>query len=234
MTDITMAIDPDAAHRQWVAAFTWHLDVTPALMDALVEMTLPQIPVSRGGSRFDRLQITGGGYMDTMQILDRFDVTTDGVMVAKGAAADAQELWSWITGYTGACSAWLNQAVTAPWAADLPPVAAVSRLQGDPLTARAAALVTAGWLIDHADQIADITELEEHREEMFGLIRRLRGRYGVYNHPRRARPALCTVCGERKVVVDWVDAGNGSPKPVQAAKCKTCGAVFRESEGEAA
>lgn len=233
MTDISMAIDPDATHRRWVNEFTWHLDVTPALMDALVEMTLPQIPVSRGGSRFDRLQITGGGYMDTMQILDHFDVTSDGVMVAKGAAADARELWSWITGYTGAVSAWLNQAVTAPWAADLPPVAATSRLQGDPLTARASALVTAGWLIDRADRIAEISELEAHREEMFSLIRRLRGRYGVFNHPRRARPAVCRTCGERAVVVDWVDAGTGSMRPVQGGKCRTCGEIYR-SEGEAA
>lgn len=225
MTDITMAIDPDAAHRRWVNEFTWHFDVTPALMDALVEMTLPQIPVSRGGSRFDRLQITGGGYDDNMQILDHFDVLTDGAMVAKGAAADAQELWSWIVQYTRAVDAWIAAGRSAPVLAD--------RVDADPLTARSVALVTAGWLIDHADQIAEIGELEPHREEMFSLIRRLRGRYAVFNHPRRARPAVCRTCGERAVVIDWVTPSNGSPKPVQGGKCRTCGEIYR-SEGEAA
>lgn len=226
MIDLEHVIDPEAAHRRWVAAFTWHLDVIPALMDALVEATLPKIPVSRGGSRFDRPQISGGGYEDSMAILDHFDVTTEGTMVAKGAAADAQELWAWIVGYTRAVDAWIESERPAPTLAD--------KVDADPLTARSVALVTAGWLIDHADRIADITELEEHREAMFALIRRLRGRYAVYNHPRRARPAVCSTCGERSVVIDWIDGADGSPKPVMGGKCRTCGEVYRQDEGEAA
>ena len=62
MTDITMAIDPDAAHDQWVREHEWHLGLVPAILEALVESTLPQLPVSRGGSRFDKDQITGGGF----------------------------------------------------------------------------------------------------------------------------------------------------------------------------
>lgn len=225
MTDITMAIDPEAAHRRWVHEFTWHLDIIPALMDALVEATLPRIPVSRGGSRFDKDQINGGGYFDNMHLLDAFDVTTEGTVVQKGAVADARELWSWIVQYTRAVDAWIAPVRPAPTLTDNP--------DPEPLSARSVALVTAGWLIDHADQIADISELEEHREAMFALIRRRRGQYGVYNHPRRARPAVCTTCGERSVVIDLVDAGNGSPRPVQGGKCRTCGEVYR-SEGEAA
>lgn len=222
MTDITMAIDPDAAHRSWVHAFTWHLDIVPPLMDALVEATLPKIPVSRGGSRFDRLQITGGGYQDNMQLLDMFDVVGDGVMVQKGAIADARELWSWIVQYTRAVDAWIAPARPAPTLTDNP--------NPDPNQARGEALVTAGWLIDHAALIAEVRELEEHREAMFALIRRLRGQYAVFNHPRRARPATCTTCGERAVVIDWIDAGNGSPKPVMGGKCRRCGEQYRAEE----
>lgn len=234
MIELAQAIDPDATHRRWVHEYTWHLDCVPSLMDALVEATLPKIPVSRGGSRFDRPQISGGGYFDTMQLLDAFDVTTEGTMVQKGAVADARELWDWVTAYVGAVSAWLNQPVAPPLAADLPPVVPGSRPIADPLTARATALVTAGWLIDRADRIAEIGELEEHKTAMFTLIRHLRGRYAVYNHPRRARPAGCTTCGERAVVIDWVDAGTGSPKPVMGGKCKTCGEIYRADEGRAA
>lgn len=223
LNDIALAIDPDAAHRRWVHEFTWHLDIVPALMDALVEATLPRIPVSRGGSRFDKDQITGGGYRDNMQLLDQFDVTAEGAMVQKGAVEDARELWSWVVQYTRAVDAWITPGRPAPVLADNP--------DADPLSARSVALVTAGWLIDNADLIAEVQELDGHRDEMFRLIRHLRGRYGVYNHPRRARPVVCTTCGERSVVVDWVDAGNGSPRPVQGGKCRTCGQVYREESG---
>ena len=223
MTDIISAIDPDAAHRRWVHEFTWHLDIIPALMDALVEATLPRIPVSRGGSRFDKIQITGGGYFDNMGSLDHFDVEGDGSLVAKGAVADARELWSWTVQYTHAVEAWITPTRPAPVLTDNP--------NPDPLQARGEALVTAGWLIDHADRIADISELEQHREAMFSLIRRLRGQYGVFNHPRRPRPERCTVCGERKVTADWVSGEKGSPRPVQVAKCGTCGQVYRQDEG---
>lgn len=225
-TDITMAIDPDAVHRRWVASFTWHLDILAPLMGALVEMTLPHIGVSRGGSRFDRLQISGGGYVDNMAELDIFETTTDGALVQRGAVADARELWSWICSYTSAVDDWITAERPAPVLVDNP--------NPDPLQARGEALVTAGWLIDHAHLIADISELEEHREAMFTLIRRLRGSYGVFNHPRRARPAVCRTCGERAVVIDWVDAGTGSPKPVMGGRCRTCGEVYRQNEGEAA
>lgn len=221
MSDMLL-IDPDAPHREWVRSFEWHLDIVPPLIDALVEATLPRIAVSRGGSRFDKDQITGGGHIDNMQILDHFDVIGDGHLVAGGAAADARDLWAWLTGYTAGVDAWIDAHRPKP---DL-----AVKVNSDPLTARGSALLIVGWLIDHADEISTVAELEAHREEMFALIRRLRGQYGVFNHPRRARPALCHVCGERRVVVDWVDAGTGSPKPVRAGKCRNCGQVYRTEE----
>lgn len=221
MTDITMAIDPDAVRRRWVHEFTWTLDVVPPLMDALVEATLPRIPVSRGGSRFDKDQITGGGHYDNMQLLDQFDVTSDGVMVQKGAVQDARELWSWVVQYTRAVDAWIASERPAPVLTDNP--------DSDPLSARSVALVTVGWLIDHADQIAEISELEEHREAMFQLIRHLRGRYGVFNTPRRQPPELCMVCGEHAVVTRW-ESGKVGPRSVEVKKCRTCGDENREPE----
>ena len=58
----------DRERRMWVHSFEWHLSVVPALMDALVEATLPRIPVSRGGSRFDKDKITGGGFVSPSAI----------------------------------------------------------------------------------------------------------------------------------------------------------------------
>lgn len=214
---IPLNFDPE--RREWRREFEWHLDIVPALMDTLVSLTLPTIPVSRGGSRFDKLQITGGGYIDNVP-LDRFDVTADGAIVAAGAEADARELWSWLVEYTGAVAEWLGE--SCPTLEPAP--------NADPLLARSIALTTVGWLIDRADLIEPISELESHRVEMFTLIRRLRGLYGVHRHPRRVR-ARCGTCGARAVVVDWVDAVNGSPKPEQVGKCRMCGQVYR-TEGD--
>lgn len=229
MTDLTI-LDPDAAHRHWVAEFTWHLDLVPVLMDVLVDATLPPIPVGLG-SRFDKEQLTGGGYRDNMTILDRFIVGEHGLVDSRPAANDADELWQWLTGYTTGVSTWLNHDIPVPYAPDFPPHMD-RRPNADPLTARGLALITVGWLIDRAARIEPLTELDAHREEMFALIRSLRGRYGVFNHPRRARPTLCTTCGERAVIVDWIDGENGSPKPVRGGKCTKCGEVYRPNRGE--
>lgn len=212
MIDLAQAIDPDATRRRWIHEFTWHLDAVPAIMDALIEMTLPHIPVSRGGSRFDKDQITGGGFFDNMQMLDTID---------KGPVADARDLWSWVVQYTRAVDAWIAAERPAPVLTDSP--------NPDPNQARGEALVTAGWLIDHAEQIADVQELEEHREAMFQLIRHLRGRYGVFNMPRRGRPELCMICGEHEVRTRW-ESGTVGPRSVEVKKCRTCGDEQREPE----
>lgn len=225
MTVMMLAVDPDAEHREWVRAFEWHLDIVPELVDQLLTMTLPSIPAAR----FDKDRVTGGGYYDNVG-LHAFEVSDEGTIVNVGATRDATDLWSWLTGYTGAVSAWLNQGVTAPWAADLPPVVTGQRIDAEPRSARSTALLTIGWLIDRAEPISQVRELETLRDAMFHLIRQLRGRYGVHRRPRRRRPHLCQVCGDRAVVIDWVDGENGSPKPIQAGKCKTCGQIYRERE----
>lgn len=212
-----LALHPDAEHREWVRQFTWHLDIVPPLMDALVTLTLPSIKATRT----DKVIVTGGGHIDNMRILDTLEHAGNGQVISVGAIADARELWTWIVEYTRAAEAWIGTPTRPAPTLDNQPNA-------DPLSARAVALLTVGWLIDHADHIEPLHELDEHRDAMFTLIRRLRGRYGVHRHPRRARPAYCATCGEHAVVIDWVPSDNGSPKPIQVGKCRTCGQTYTE------
>lgn len=227
-----LAFDPGAPDRRWVAEFTWTLDIVPGLLEVLVDATLPTIPVGLG-SRFDKDQINGGGYRDNMQLLDRFVTGTEGRMHPVGAAADAVELWDWVRSYTAAVEAWITpQRPTPP----LP-----SKVNPDPLTARGEALLIVGWLIDHADQVVHLHELEDHRAEMFSLIRRLRGRYGVFNHPRRLPLEVCVVtdakgnivggCGETTVRTWWTTSRDGRARSIEVKSCLTCGDEHREDEG---
>lgn len=93
------------------------------------------------------------------------------------------------------------------------------------------ALVTVGWLIELGPRIEPIHELDDYRESMFRLIRRLRGRYSVVSStpPPRRR---CAICGRLAVVVAWVDGPKGSPKPIQVARCQACHQIY--AEGQAA
>lgn len=210
-----LVLPSDPQQREWLREFEWHLDTVPPIMDTLTTLALPQIRASRT----DKVLVSGGGYVDNVP--GSFDVTRDGYIVDVGAGRDAADLWAWVVAYTRAAAEWVQQpSRPAPALADKP--------NPDPLSARAVALLTIGWLIDHAGQIQAVGELDAHRAEMFALIRRLRGRYGVHRHPRRTRPARCGVCGECAVVVDWLDAPNGSPKPIQVGRCKVCGQVYTE------
>lgn len=195
------------ATREWHRSFEYHLDVVPPLIEIIVWMTLPSIPVSRGGSRFDKIQITGGGYFDNIPD----EIPGD------AAAQDARELWSWVVAYTRAVADWIEPARPAPILDERP--------NADPLSARSVALTTIGWLIDHAQLVHDVAELDEHTDAMFTIIRALRGRYGVFPRPRR-QLELCDICGERQVVFTWAENPSGSPKPVRVGKCRTCGETY--------
>lgn len=225
------AIDPLAVHDRWVHQFEWHLDILPPLMDAIVTATLPHIRATQT----DKIVITGGGPVDNMTAFLRgIDVDEHGRLGAGGAAADAEHLWALVVDYTEAVAAWINMMISVPYAPDLPPLVTARgrwvapRPDPDPLGARRDALMVAGWLSDHAQQISDLEQLEEAREGLFGEIRRLRASYGVVPHSRRPR-VRCTTCGERSVVVAWVDSPNRSPKSVRAAKCRTCGETWQDA-----
>ncbi|MFT4281201.1 hypothetical protein [Microbacterium sp.] len=211
------AIDPAAASDRWARSFAYHLDLVPPIMDAIVTSTIPHVPASQL-----REKLTGGGQVDNMSLFLRgVDVAVDGParLVDAGAAADAQGLWWWVVRFVRAVEA--NITPTRPVGA------LTEKPDADPLAARSTALLTVGWLIDHAPQIEHLSVYEQDIDEMFGLIRHLRGKYGVHPNPRRAR-SRCSVCGMVAVVVQWVDAPNGSPKPLRAGKCRSCGQVYAE------
>lgn len=218
MTDLQI-IDPQAAHDQWVREHEWHLELVPAIIDALVESTLPQLPVSRGGSRFDKDQITGGGFYDTTPTV-HFDYDRYAGIIKQGPAADARDLWLELVTYLDAAV----QVVMTP-IRSAPGVG--YRVNADPLTAQGEALVTVGWLIDHGEQIAAASTLAKEPDELFRLIRHLRGRYGVFNSPRRRKPEACNICGEYQVRSTWVGSRIG-PRSVEVKRCRTCGHETRE------
>lgn len=217
------AIDPAAAHDRWVQQFEWHLDLVPPVMDAIVTMTLPSIQAGRVEKR-----VTGGGYVDSMtRVLAAFDQSEDAEGIQPGgAAADARHLWGMVVEYVDAAAAWAGDTISAP-----PPTLSASP-DADPLTARRQAFAAIGWLIDNSIRIELFHELEPYREDLFELIRHLRGKYGVVPFSRRPR-RVCTTCGERAVVIVWISNPSGSPKPLRAAKCSRCGETWQDTGDDA-
>lgn len=217
MTDFTV-MDPVTARVAWTRQMEYHLGMVPQLLrsaiTAAATLASPHIPVSRGGSQFDRPQITGGGYYDTIPTMLGGS--------AEYAAGDATYLWSLLADYAESVSEWLGADTRIPH--DCPKTAG---------GAHDAALVIVGTLLKHAGEVWEHRQLDAFEREMFGEIRRQQRRYlpahdGVPQHARD-----CTLCGAaRSVRVVWVDGANGSPKPVQVGKCRTCGQVYRQDEGE--
>jgi len=195
-----LTLTTEQTHRDWVRAFTWHLDVVPPLIEVIIWMTYPHVRASR----FDQIKITGGGYIDNVP-----DVES-----AAAVLADARELWWLIVDYTRAVAEWIESTRPAPALDEQP--------NADPLSARSDALLAVGWLIDHAEHIHQVHELDEHTDSMLADIRRLRGRYGVFPKPRPQRER-CRVCGERKVASSWMQNPTGSPKPLRVTSCQGCG-----------
>lgn len=210
------AIDPDAQHKEWRRSFEWHLDQVPPLMETMGVLRMPSIKTADYGLAAEK--VSGGGYVDNIPVVD----------MGNGVTADARIVWSMLVEYCRAVVEWTG--------ADPPKIAADARTwtsvlaapDADPLSARGVALESIGWLIDHADQIEPISELDEFREQLFAEIRRARGRYRGAGTRRRARPRLCGICGECAVIVDWMTPANGSPKPVQVGKCTVCGQLYTD------
>lgn len=207
MTIPSDAIDPEAGYREWVRQYFWHIDQIPALLETVGVLATPSIGVSRGGSRFDAVQITGGGYYDNVPIRDG------------GATADSEELWMTVRQYLDAVR---RHGTDAPaLGLSFPGVVDVARREAYRVTA---------WLADHVEQIVDWADLGPLEDEMFSLIRRMKGRYRGAGTERRARPRVCELCAEAAVVVDWVDGSSGSSEPVQAGVCRACGTTYGASE----
>lgn len=207
MSDIGFTTEQQADHdyRRWVHQFEHHLGQIPDVLSMLVTLAQPTIGVSRGGSRFDRLQITGGN--EHRDLGDTIDETL---------TRDAGYLWGLLTGY--AATVWERAEDTR---ADAP------NLTVSPLTTAAAAkdsaLLTVGWLIHHAPTVYGISELDEDCDELFSTVRRLKAVHGIHPHPR---PTLCDTCGRRRVEWDYVDVKGGGV--LRVGVCRSCGETFTE------
>lgn len=212
MIGLEYAIDADAARHQWERQLEYHLGLVPKLLGAMLALAEPSVGVSRGGSQFDRPQITGGGYHNE----------TPTAHIDERAAGDAVYLWGLLAEYAEAVSAWMGAGTRIP-----------VKCPGSSQVAHDTALLIVGTLIDHAAEIWEHRQLDAFEVEMFGEIRRQQYRY-LPKHdglPQHAR--ACVTCGsERAVRVRWVDGVDGSPKPRQVGVCRVCGQEY-SSDGEA-
>ncbi len=217
VTELGMAMDPVTARIAWIRQMEYHLGLVPLLLRTAINLgavlSAPHIPVSRGGSQFDRPQITGGGYYDGSPTMLGGDAR---------AADHATYLWELLAEYATAVSEWLGADTAIP-----------QRCPNTAGGAHDAALLIVGTLLKYAAEVWQHRELEAFEQEMFSEIRRQQRRL-IPQHdgmPQHARD--CTTCGEARAVrVVWVDGENGSPKPRQVAKCRVCGEHYETNEGE--
>lgn len=185
------AIDPDAAYREWVDRFLWHVDQLPALVE-----TTGTIALAVRGVRASQLteRITGGGFYDNIPLVDGPE------------SRNARAVWDALRGYLVVSSSRLG--LEAPGL----PVG----LPDDVELAREWAFAANAWLSDVVYEIRSWPDLEEREDQLFRLIRRARSRLDLHT-TRRARPELCTRCGETGVTVDWINGPDG-----QARLSKVC------------
>lgn len=198
-------LDVDLA--RWQRRFEFHLDLIPKLLGAQLTLGTVTPGVSRGGSRFDRPQVTGGGYYDQIPEIDQ------------RTAADATYLWSLFADYVTAAAEWLGATASIP-----------AHCPDTPRAAHDTALIVIGTLVDHAHLIHEHRELDDFETEMFAEIRRMQRRYlpqhaGV---PQHARDCVESCGGVGTVRAVYVDAENGSPRPVLVAKCTACGQTYTD------
>ena len=210
MTDIgfTSEQQADLDYRRWVHQFEHHMGQIPDVLAMLVTLGEPTIGVSRGGSRFDRLQITGGN--EHRDLGDTIDETL---------TRDAGYLWGLVTGY--AATVWEQAPDTRQDAPDL---------AGGALTtagaAKDAALLTVGWLIHHAEA-AHTLQLVEDEKELSSTVRRLKAVHGIHPHPRKE---LCRSCGRRSLDVDYVDTADGGDAKVGVCRNRECQTAYGPGE----
>lgn len=197
------AIDPDAAYREWVASFLWHVDQLPNVVEATG--TVAMAPRRLRAQQL-RERVSGGGYLDNMPVVDGPE------------SRNAVAVWNALRAYLKVASPRLG--VEAP---DLPP-----SLPEDTELARQWAYVANEWLAAVVHDILDWPDLTELQDALFRLIRRAATRLNT-TIVRRVRPDTCEVCGEPGVVVDWVDGAGGMP--VLTSTCTVCGAVGGASDG---
>lgn len=198
------AIDPDAAYREWVDRFLWHVDQLPAV----VETTGTIVMASRGiraAVLSDR--ITGGGYRDNVPLVNGPE------------SRNARAVWDTLRAYLTVASSRLGVEAPQPPAA-LPDVE----------LAREWAYAANAWLSDVVYEICAWPDLDELEAQLFRLIRRACARLQT-STARRTRPELCMRCGEAGVVVDWIDGPDG--QALLSKACVVCRTVYSPAAAKA-
>lgn len=177
------AIDPDAAYREWVDRFLWHVDQLPALVE-----TTGTIALAARGIRASQLteRVSGGGFYDNIPLVDGPE------------SRNARAVWDALRGYLVVASSRLG--LEAP--------ALPAGLPDDVELAREWAFAANAWLSDVVHEIRSWPDLDELEEQLFRLVRRARHRLDTHT-TRRSRPELCTRCGEPGVLIDWIDGPDG-------------------------
>jgi hypothetical protein len=195
------AIDPEAGFRQWVEQYLWHVDQLPNVVQATG--TVAMAPRRLRAAQIQE-RVSGGGYIDNMPVVDGPET--------RNAAA----VWNALRAYLTVAASRIG--VEGPM---LPP-----SLPDDVEVARQWAYAANEWLAGAVYSILDWPDLAVLEGELFRLIRRARTRLDT-GTVRRALPTLCTTCGERGVLVDWMNGPDGQPMLMKA--CKICGQTYTES-----
>jgi hypothetical protein len=194
------AIDPEAGYRQWVEQYLWHVDQLPNVVQATG--TVAMAPRRLRAAQLKE-RVSGGGYIDNMPVVDGPE------------SRNATAVWNALRAYLTVAASRLG--VEGP---ALPP-----NLPDDVELARQWAYAANEWLAGAVHSILDWPDLAALEGELFRLIRRARTRLDT-GTVRRALPTLCTTCGERGVLVDWVNGPDGQPMLMKA--CKICGQAYTE------
>lgn len=199
------AIDPDAAYREWVDRFLWHVDQLPALVE-----TTGTIALAVRGVRASQLteRVTGGGFYDNIPLVDGPE------------SRNARAVWNALRGYLVVAASRLG--LEAP--------ALPAGLPDDVELAREWAFAANAWLSDIVYEIRAWPDLDEREEHLFRLIRRARGRLELHT-TRRARPELCVRCGEVGVTVDWIDGPDGQDRLSKV--CVVCRSTYTPAAADA-
>ncbi|MBD8218228.1 MULTISPECIES: hypothetical protein [unclassified Microbacterium] len=187
------AIDPEAGYRQWVEQYLWHVDQLPNVVQAVG--TVAMAPQRLRAAQL-RERVSGGGFIDNMPVVDGPE--------SRNAAA----VWQALRAYLSVAASRLG--VEAP---ALPP-----SLPDEPDLARQWAFAANEWMAAWVEHILSWPDLAEKEGELFRLIRRARTRLDT-GTVRRARPAVCELCGEAGVTVDWEEGPDG---PVLLRSCQVC------------
>ncbi len=207
MTGYEVDAEEQAAYdyQRWVTSYVWHTDQLPLLIETTGTLALPASGCHGVGRRSTGRRSPAGG-------------TTTASPSATGEPPTTP-------GNCGpCCGGYLEQVHSRlPAAPTIAPRRAGERRHRPPDRVHRHRVARG-----RRRAISDLHDVAPVEDDLFALIRRLRGRYATAGTARRAHPRTCTTCGEAAVVVDWMDGANGSPRPVQVGVCRSCGEIYTE------